>query len=165
MVMMNGTYQRYPQAGPNGRPAVGSTNTVRMTQTNSSSSNNAYTQYQQNAINTASPQELTLMLYNGLVRFLKMAYEGINEKDIEKANTNIIKSQNIISEFMCTLDMKYEVSEGLMAIYDYMKRRLIEANLQKDASILEEMIGYAEELRDTWAQAMKLAKNPEAAEL
>ena len=119
---------------------------------------NPYQQYQQNSVNTASPQELTLMLYNGLVRFLKLAQQGIDEKDIEKVNNNIIKSQNIITEFMCTLDMQYEVSNSLYAIYEYMNRRLLEANIKKDKAIIEEVTGYAEELRDTWVQAMKLAK-------
>jgi flagellar protein FliS len=98
------------------------------------------------------------MLYNGLIKFLKLAQEGISENNIEKANNNIQKSQNIIMEFACTLDMQYEVSDGLMALYDYMNWRLIEANIHKDNSIVEEIIGHAEELRDTWVQAMKLAK-------
>lgn len=123
---------------------------------------NPYQQYQQNTVNTSTPQELTLMLYNGLVRFLKLAQQGIEEKDIEKANNNLIKSQRIVSEFICSLDTQYEVSEGLFAMYDYMNRRLVEANIKKDKAIVEEIIGYAEELRDTWAQAMKLAKQQAA---
>lgn len=119
---------------------------------------NPYQQYRQNAVKTASPQELTLMLYNGLVRFLKMACQGIEEKNIEKANNFIIKSQNIITEFICTLDVQYEVSEGLLSMYEYMNRRLLEANIKKDKEIVSEVIGYAEGLRDTWEQAMKLAK-------
>ena len=126
---------------------------------------NPYQQYQQNSVNTASPQELTLMLYNGLVRFLKLAHEGVEEKNIEKANKYIIKSQNIIMEFMCTLDMQYEVSNGLYSLYDYMHTRLIEGNVKKDKAIVEEVIGYAEELRDTWMQAIKLVKQQAAATL
>ena len=123
---------------------------------------NLYQQYKQNTVNTSTPQELTLMLYNGLVRFLKLACQGIEEADIEKANNNIIKSQNIILEFMSTLDMQYEISEELFSLYEYMNRRLLEANIKKDKQILEEVTGYAEELRDTWAQAMKLAKQQDA---
>lgn len=119
---------------------------------------NPYQQYQQNSVNTATPQELTLMLYNGLVKFLKLAYQGIEEKNFEKANNNIIKSQNIVAEFMCTLDMQYEISNELYLMYEYMNSRLVEANIKKDKSIVEEVIGYAEELRDTWTQAMKQAK-------
>ena len=120
--------------------------------------NNAYRQYRNDSVYTASPQELTLMLYNGLVKFLKLAFQGIEERNIEKANNNILKAQDILAEFMSTLDMQYEVSEGLYALYDYMNGRLVEANVKKDKDIVEEVIGYSEELRDTWAQAMKLAK-------
>lgn len=123
---------------------------------------NPYQQYKQNTVNTATPQELTLMLYNGLVKYLKLACQGIEEADIEKANNNIIKSQDIILEFMSTLDMQYEISEELFSLYEYMNRRLLEANIKKDKLILEEVTGYAEELRDTWAQAMKLAKQQDA---
>lgn len=153
--MINGMYQ------PNRSNNANCSNTIRTNTAN----NNPYQQYQNNVVNTSTPQELTLMLYNGLVRFLKLAHQGIEEKDIEKANNNIIKSQNIVVEFMCTLDMQYEVSKGLFALYDYMNRRLIEANIKKDKAIVEEIIGFAEELRDTWAQAMKLAKQQQAATL
>lgn len=123
--------------------------------------NTAHQQYQNNMVNTASPQELTMMLYNGLVKFLNFSIQGIEEKSIEKANNYILRSQDIIEEFNRTLDMDYEVSSGLSALYDYMNRRLIEANIKKDKAIVEEVRGYAEELRDTWAQAMKLAKQPQ----
>lgn len=120
--------------------------------------NNAYQKYQQNMVNTATPQELTLMLYNGLVKFLKLSAQAIDEKDIEKANNYIVRAQDIVTEFMCTLDMQYDISKPLMSLYDYMNRRLIEANFRKEKAIVEEILGFAEELRDTWAQAMKLAK-------
>ena len=127
--------------------------------------NNAYDQYKKNMVNTATPQEITLMLYNGLVRFLKQAAAGIEERNIEKANNNIIRAQDIIYEFMRTLDMNYEISSNLLALYDYMNRRLVEANVKKDNEIVTEIIGLSEELRDTWAQAMKLVKQQTAASL
>lgn len=120
--------------------------------------NNAHQQYQNNMVKTASPQELTLMLYGGLVKFLNIAIQGIEEGSVEKANNNIVRAQDIIEEFMSTLDMSYEVSKGLMALYDYMNTRLIEANIKKDKAIAEEVLMFAEQMRDTWAQAMKLAK-------
>ncbi len=112
-------------------------------------------------INTASPQELTLMLYNGLIKFLNFSIQGIEEKSIEKTNNYILRSQDIIEEFIRTLDMNYEVSGGMSALYDYMNSRLVEANIKKDKAIVEEVRGFAEEMRDTWAQAMKLAKQPQ----
>lgn len=120
--------------------------------------NNGYAQYKESSIYTASPEELTLMLYNGLVKFLMQAQLAINEKNVEKANNCIIKAQNIVSEFRCTLNMKYDVAHQLDSMYDYMLRRLIDANLKKDNEIIEEVLGYARELRNTWEQAMKVAK-------
>lgn len=122
--------------------------------------NSGYNQYKENSIYTATPEELTLMLYNGLVKFLLQSVSAIEAKNIEKANNSIIRSQAIIKEFQATLDMNYEVSTNLDILYDYMYRRLVEANLKKDRTIVEEILGYAKELRDTWAQAMKLAKHP-----
>ncbi len=121
---------------------------------------NGYNQYKSNAINTATPEELTLMLYNGLVKFLMQAQSGIEASNIEKANNGIVKAQAIIIEFMTTLDMNYEVSQNLELLYDYMYRQLTQANLKKDNALVEEVLGMAKELRDAWSQAMKLAKNP-----
>lgn len=120
--------------------------------------NKAYNQYKENSIFTASPEELTLMLYNGLVRFIMQAQLAVDESNIEKANNSIIRAQDIINEFKSTLDMKYEISERLSQLYDYMLSRLVDANINKNREILEEVLGLAKELRDTWAQAMKLAK-------
>ena len=121
---------------------------------------NGYNQYKSNSINTATPEELTLMLYNGLVKYIMQAQAAVDAKNLEKANNGIVRAQAIITEFMSTLDMNYEVSQNLELLYDYMHRRLIEANVKKDREILEEVLGMAKELRDTWAQAMKLAKHP-----
>jgi len=121
--------------------------------------NNGYNQYKANSINTATPEELTLMLYNGLVKFLMQAQSAIDAKNIEKANNAILKAQAIIVEFRTTLDMNFEVSQNLELLYDYMYRQLTQANIKKDNTIVEEVLGMAKELRDTWAQAMKLANH------
>lgn len=120
--------------------------------------NRAYSQYKESSIFTASPEELTLMLYNGLVRFIMQAQNAIDNKEISKVHESILRAQDIIREFQATLDMKYEISKSLMLIYDYMYRRLLDANIKKDKEILEEVLGFAKELRDTWSQAMKIAK-------
>ena len=122
--------------------------------------NKGYDQYKENSVYTATPEELTMMLFNGLVKFLMQAQNAIEAKNIEKSNNSIIRAQAIVKEFQSTLDMNYEVSKNLDSIYDYMYRRLVEANIKKDNSIIEEVLGYAKELRDTWATAMKLAKHP-----
>lgn len=120
--------------------------------------NNPYAQYQENSIYTSTPEELTLMLYNGLVKFIMQAQQGINEKSIEKTNNSIIKAQNIITELRSTLDFKYEIAKQLDSIYDYLYNRLLSANIKKSNEELEEALGFAKELRDTWTQAMKLSK-------
>lgn len=121
--------------------------------------NNGYDKYKENSIYTASPEELTLMLYNGLIKFIMQGQKAIDDKNIQKAHESIIKAQDIVNEFMVTIDQSYEIAKSLLALYDYMKRRLIQANIRKDKSILEEVLGMAKELRDTWMQAMKLVKN------
>ena len=119
---------------------------------------NAYDTYKQNSILTASPEELTLMLYNGLIKFIMLAQKAIEEKDIQKAHDNIIRAEDILHEFKASLDMQYEISHNLALLYDYFLDRLMEANIKKDAGILDEILHFLRELRDTWAQAMKIAK-------
>lgn len=120
--------------------------------------NKASEQYKENSIFTASPEELTLMLYNGLIKFIMQAQMAIDEKNIQKAHNCIVKAENIIDEFQVTLDKSYEVSNNLSLIYDYMNRRLLDASVKKDKEILNEVLGFAKDLRDTWTQAMKTAK-------
>ncbi|NJD02993.1 MAG: flagellar export chaperone FliS [Ruminiclostridium sp.] len=124
--------------------------------------NKAYNQYKENSIYTAAPEELTLMLYNGLVKFIMLARTGIDESDLEKANNNIIRAQDIILHFQATLDMRYEVSQNLDMIYDFMYRHLLEANMKKDKAMLDDVLGLVKEIRDTWQQAMKLAKHTQS---
>lgn len=115
--------------------------------------------YANNAILTASPEELTLMLYNGAIKFCNKAIYAIEKGNIEDAHNFNIRVQDIIQEFQLTLKKEYEVSKGLELMYEYMLARLLEANMNKDASILEEVNSYLRELRDTWKEAMTLAKN------
>ena len=125
--------------------------------------NNPYAKIKQNSILTASPQELTLMLYDGAVKFGNQARAAMLAQEFEKAHRLNIKVQAIIQEFQITLDMKYEVSEGMALMYDYILRRLVEANVKKDAEILEEALGYIRELRGTWKDAMQIAKGAKEA--
>lgn len=122
--------------------------------------NNAYNQYQNNTVLTASPQELTLMLYNGAIKFCNQAVKAIDKQDMNSAHGLIIKVEDIIQEFIITLDDRYPVAEGFKRMYDYIHERLVEANINKDKAILEEVLEHLRELRDTWKEAMKLAKAP-----
>lgn len=118
--------------------------------------NNPYQSYQQSSVNTASPGELTLMLYNGCLKFINLAKHAISNKDIESKNTNIIKAQNIVQELRVTLNMDLDVSQNMLPLYDYMHRRLIEANIKNDTAILSEVEGLVTEFRDTWKQVIQL---------
>lgn len=112
--------------------------------------------YQRNAIMTASPAELTLMLYDGAIRFCNIAIIAIEKQDIEKAHTNLKKAQAIISELRITLDHKYPVWEDFDRVYDYIYRRLVEGNMSKDVDIVEDALKYIREMRDTWKEVMQL---------
>lgn len=119
--------------------------------------NNAYAQYNKNKIMTATPQELTLMLYDGAIKFCNIAMAGLDEDDIQKTHNNIMKVQAIIEEFQMTLDFKYPVANDFNNVYNYIMTRLREANMTKDKEILEEVSGHLHVMRDTWKEAMKLA--------
>lgn len=117
---------------------------------------NAYAQYNNSKILTASPAELTLMLYDGAIKFCNIAMVAIEQKDIEKAHTNIVKAQKIVDYFRQTLDMKYEVSKDFERVYVYLEQRLVEANLKKDKEILEEVAAHLRSMRDTWKEVMRI---------
>lgn len=112
--------------------------------------------YQRNAIMTASPAELTLMLYEGAIKFCNIALIGLEKKDMEKVNTNLKKAQAIITELRITLDHKYPVWEDFDRVYDYIYRRLVEGNISKDPEIVEDALKYIREMRDTWKEVMRL---------
>jgi flagellar protein FliS len=118
---------------------------------------NPYANYNDNKVLTASPKELTLMLYEGAIKFLNIAVFSIEKKDVEKAHINIVKAQRIIDEFRITLDMSYPVAEDFERIYVYLSDRLVEANFKKDTEIIEEVLRHLRSLRDTWKKAMTLA--------
>jgi flagellar protein FliS len=117
---------------------------------------NPYQTYQQNSVNTASPGELTLMLYNGCIKFIQQARDAMKEKKIEEKNEYLLKAQRIIQELMVTLNMDIPISKNMMQLYDYMYRRLIDANVKNDISILDEVEGFVVEFRDTWKQVIQL---------
>jgi flagellar protein FliS len=120
---------------------------------------NGYAAYQNNKVMTASPGELTLMLYEGMIKFTNIAIIGVEEHDIQKAHNNIVKTENIISELQSTLNYKYPVANDFNNIYVYLKERLVQANFKKDKAILEECLEHERTLRDTWKEVMRLSKS------
>ena len=118
---------------------------------------NPYAQYEKNKIMTASPAELTLMLYEGAIKFCNIAIMAIEQKDNDKAHANIMKTQRILEEFRNTLDRKYPVWEDFDRVYVYLLQRLFEANVAKDTEILQEVNTHLRSMRDTWKEVMKVA--------
>lgn len=119
---------------------------------------NAAQAYRNNSIKTASPAELTLMLYDGAVKFENIAIAAIEEKNIEKAHENIRKAENIIKELRATLDHKYPVWEDFDRVYEYIYQQLVQANIHKEKEPLEEALNRTREMRDTWKEVIKTAK-------
>lgn len=119
--------------------------------------------YKRQQIMTATPESLTLMLYNGCLRFMTEGREALMNKDYEQANTSLQKAQNIISEFRITLKMEYDIAKQLLPLYNYVYDRLVEANLKSDVTRIDEARDIITELRDAWAQAMKKARQEKGA--
>ena len=119
---------------------------------------NAAQIYGQNKVTTASPAELTLMLYEGAIKFCNKAIDAVERNDIEGAHNNIIKVENIILEFQSTLDHSYEVAKDFDVVYDYIYRKLVEANIHKDKAVLEEVLEQLRSMRDNWKVIMKTAQ-------
>ena len=118
---------------------------------------NPFDKYNKSKILTASPAELTLMLYEGAIKFCNIAILGIEQNDMEKAHANIMKTQRIIEEFLNTLDHKYPVWEDFDRVYVYLLQRLFDANVKKEKEILEEVNMHLRSMRDTWKEVMKRA--------
>ncbi|MBQ0027885.1 MAG: flagellar export chaperone FliS [Lachnospiraceae bacterium] len=123
---------------------------------------NPYAQYNNSKVLTASPAELTLMLYDGAIKFCNIAIIGIEQNDIQKAHNNIIRVQRIIEEFRNTLDRQYKVAEDFDRVYIYILQRLLQANIHKDKEILEEILEHLRSMRDNWVEVMKANKNKSA---
>jgi len=119
---------------------------------------NPYNQYKENSVKTASPEELTLMLYNGAIKFIGQSKIFVEQKNIEKTNTAIMRAQAIIQELNITLNMDYEISQNLRALYLYIIEKLVDGNIKKEVAPLDEALEMVTSLRDTWKEAMKISK-------
>ncbi|MCQ4925574.1 flagellar export chaperone FliS [Tissierella carlieri] len=118
----------------------------------------ALNQYKQNAVLTATPEELTLMLYDGAIKFMNIGKYSIENKDMEKAHSSLLRAQDIILELNYSLDMNYDVSKGLRTLYDFVLTKLIDANINKDSKAIEEALTVVNDMRDTWKEVIKQIK-------
>lgn len=119
---------------------------------------NAAAAYQNNKIRTASSAELTLMLYEGAIKFCNIAISSIEDQNISKANLNIIKAEKIITELRSNLDFEYPVAQDFDNLYIYIYGRLVQANIRKNKDLLVEALEHLRGIRDTWKEVMKLGK-------
>lgn len=119
---------------------------------------NPYQTYQKQAVTTSKPEDLTFMLYQGMVKFIRLSKIALQNKNMEECHSYNLRAQDILSELMITLNQEYTISKSLLSLYDFMKIRLIEANISKKLEILEEVEEFAVELSETWSTAMKQNK-------
>lgn len=120
---------------------------------------NPYAVYNNSKIQTATPAELTLLLYEGAIKFTNIAIVAMEKNDVQKAHDNIMKTEKIIEEFQATLDHKYPVAKDFEAVYSYLLKRLFDANIRKDPEILEEVLRHLRTMRDTWKEVMAKTAN------
>lgn len=122
-------------------------------------SNAAANAYQQTKIRTASPAELTLMLFDGAVKFCNMAKAALDKNDYEKTNFYIQKAKRVIVEFRNTLNFDYPVAKDFDRVYEYIYYTLVDANVKKDMNLLDEALGRIKEMRETWVEVMQKVKD------
>ncbi|WP_216830360.1 flagellar export chaperone FliS [Alkalihalobacterium elongatum] len=112
--------------------------------------------YKQNTANTASPGELTLMLYNGCLKFINRAKKAMEENNVEQRNENIARAEAIVRELMVTLKTENEVGKNMLRMYDFIINRLIEANIKNDLDALNQAEDFVIQFRDTWKQVLQI---------
>lgn len=122
--------------------------------------------YKANAVLTASPGQLVLMLYDGALKAMAIAQDAFDRTDdpkrIEIINHQLQKAQNIVLELQSGLNLEAggEFAKTLFRLYDYHNRRLFEANVRKDPALLREVEGLVRSLRDAWAEMLAKQESP-----
>jgi len=125
--------------------------------------NNPYAKYQNNSVNTSTPGELTLMLYNGCLKFIQQAKRAMEDNHIEEKNKSVQKAQAIISELMLTLDTSYPVAENMLILYEFANSRLIDGNIKNDSAMFDEASSIITEFRDTWKRVIQINRQKQYA--
>ncbi|MDR7856879.1 flagellar export chaperone FliS [Tissierella sp.] len=118
----------------------------------------ALNQYKQNTVLTATPEELTLMLYEGAIKFMNIGKYSIENKNYEKTHSSLMRAQDIITELSYSLDMNYEISKELRGLYDFVLSKLVDANIKKDINAIDEALVIVNDMRDTWKEVIKQIK-------
>lgn len=118
--------------------------------------NSPYEKYRQSSVQTSTPSQLVVMLYDGAIRFVNTAMNGLQQGKYEVVNVNLGKAQTIVSELMSTLNFAYPISKDLFSLYEYINHLLIQSNIKKQEAPAAEALGYLAELRETWLEAGKV---------
>lgn len=118
----------------------------------------ALNKYKQNAVTTSTPEELTLMLYDGAIKFMNIGKYSIENQDIQKSNSSLIRAQDIINELNYSLNMDYDISKDMRDLYDFILSRLIDANIEKNIEPIDDALEIVYEMRDTWKEVIRQVK-------
>lgn len=120
-------------------------------------------QYQKSSIETASKEKILIMLYDGAIQFLNKAKIAIQNKEIENAHNNLMGAQNILYEFINSMDREVapQLAENLISLYEYFIRRLVQANMKREIEPIDEVLKYLKSLKATWEKAIALAQKEE----
>lgn len=120
-----------------------------------------HSEYRQVQIQTASQEQLILMMYEHAIKSIQAAREAMPNKKYDTVSNNIIKAQDIVTELMVSLKMEAgPIAQNLYRLYDYMNRRLIAANMKKEPAILEEVEKLLSDLLEAWKEVFQ--KQPAA---
>lgn len=124
-------------------------------------------QYQKNQIETATPEQVLILLYDGAILYLNKAKVALEQKDYEQWNKNLLGGERIILEFMDTLDMENggELAKNLYRLYEYFYNTLVQANLNKNTQKVDEILKHLKGLRETWQKAIAIANAEKKADL
>ncbi len=120
---------------------------------------NGYNVYKNNSVNYASKEQLLLMLTEGAVKFCKIARQAIEDKNVKKAHDALVRTQDIFTELMVSLDTKAgEWAVQMFNVYAFIKEKLFEANMKKSLEIIDEIFPLVEDINETWKEAYKRSK-------
>lgn len=117
--------------------------------------NNPYQKYQESSVQTATPIQLIVLLYDGALRFTRQANDDVERKNYESANKYYCKAQAIIHELIASLNQEVQISGQLLKLYEYVLHLLIQANVQKDQKPALEAMEHLQQLRESWRQLAK----------
>jgi flagellar protein FliS len=115
---------------------------------------NSYMSYKENSITTAGPEELVVLMYKGLEKFIKQGLLYVEQRNYERANEVLLKAQDIVNELMLSLDMDMDISHQLYMLYDFVLVSIREGNVEKECSKLQGALGIVKGLREAWEGAL-----------